>query len=67
MRLQINEVYPDGVPWTTVPPSLLQNLPRLPKEVEYRIVDRDLILWDDKANVVVDVFRQAIPAVSPSK
>jgi hypothetical protein len=67
MRLQINEVYPDGVPWTTVPPSLLQNLPRLPKEVEYRIVDRDLILWDDKANVVVEVFRQAIPAVSPSK
>jgi hypothetical protein len=61
MRLHINEVYPEGIPWTTVPPSLLQNLPRLPKEVEYRIVDRDLILWDVKANLVVDVFRGAIP------
>ena len=61
MRLHINEVYPEGVPWTTVPPSLLQNLPHLPNEVEYRIVDRDLILWDVKANLVVDVFRQAIP------
>jgi len=61
MRLHINEAYPEGIPWTTVPPSLLQNLPRLPKEVEYRIVDRDLILWDVKANLVADVFREAIP------
>jgi len=61
MRLHINEVYPEGVPWTTVPPSLLQNLPHLPQEVEYRIVGRDLILWDVKANLVVDIFRLAIP------
>lgn len=64
MRLSINEVYPEGIPWTTVPPSLIQDLPRLPKEVEYRIVDRDLILWDVKANLVVDILRQAIPSVS---
>lgn len=61
MRLHVNEAYPEGVPWTTVPPSLLQNLPRLPKEVEYRIVGQDLILWDVKASLVVDLFRQAIP------
>lgn len=63
MRLNVNEVYPEGMPWTTLPPSLIQNLPRLPKEVEYRIVDRDLILWDVKANLVVDIFRQVIPSV----
>jgi hypothetical protein len=64
MRLNVNDVYPEGVPWTTVPPTLILNLPRLPKEVEYRIVDRDLILWDVRANLVVDIFRQAIPSVS---
>jgi hypothetical protein len=64
LHLHINETYPEGAPWTTVPPSLLQNLPRLPKEVEYRIVGQDLILWDVKANLVVDLFRQAIPWVS---
>jgi hypothetical protein len=64
MRLHINEAYPEGIPWTTVPPSLLQNLPRLPKDVEYRIVGQDLILLDVKANLVVDLFRQAIPSVS---
>jgi hypothetical protein len=61
LHLNINESYPEGLPWTTVPPSLLQNLPRLPHEVEYRIVDRDLIVWDVKANLVVDILRQAIP------
>jgi hypothetical protein len=61
LHLSVNEAYPEGLPWTTVPPSLLQNLPRLPHEVEYRIVDRDLILWDVKANLVVDILRQAIP------
>lgn len=67
MRLEINQSYPDGVASTTVPPTLLQNLPRLPKELEYRIVDRDLILWDAKANVVIDVFRQAMPQILAEK
>ena len=61
VRLKVNEVYPDGVSQTTVPPTLLQKLPKLPDELEYRIVGRDLILLDVRANLVVDLLRQVLP------
>ena len=61
VHLKVNEVYPDGVPHTTVPPTLLQNLPKLPDELEYCIVGRDLILLDVRANLVVDLLKGIIP------
>jgi len=57
----INEPYPDGVPYTTVPPTLLLIFPKLPDEVVYRVVLRDLLLLDLKANLVVDVIPGIIP------
>lgn len=61
IRLQVNQVYPVGVPYTIVPPTLLQRFPTLPNEVAYRIADRDLVLLDVNANMVVDVMREAVP------
>jgi hypothetical protein len=60
LHLGINESYPDSVPLQSMPPSLLLNLPKLPKELEYRFVGRELVLRDVPANVVVDF----IPDVS---
>lgn len=53
-HLNVNDSYPPGVPLQSTPPSLLQNLPPLPPEVEYRITGRDLVLLDAKANLVID-------------
>ena len=64
VSLQVNNTYPDGVPVTTVPPSVLQKLPPLPKEVQYRIVDRFLVLQDVRANLIVDFMDGAIPSKS---
>lgn len=61
VRLQVNQVYPDEVPQTTVPPTLLLKLPKLPDEIEYRIVGHDLALLDVKANLVIDLIPDAIP------
>lgn len=61
VHLKVNQLYPDGVPHTTVPPTLLQELPKLPDEVEYRIVGRDLVLFDVRANLVVDVLHEILP------
>src|SRR5579859_5994470 len=44
LRLGVNESYPDAVPLQSMPPSLLLNLPKLPKELEYRFVGRELVL-----------------------
>ena len=59
--LQVNGVYPDAVAETTFPSTLLQKLPALPDELEYRIMGRDLVLVDSKANLVVDLFHEALP------
>ena len=56
LRLDVNQSYPDGVPLQSMPPSLLLNLPQLPKELEYRFVGHELILRDTAPNLVVDVM-----------
>jgi hypothetical protein len=57
----VNQIYPEKLPKGTFPVSLLQELPQLPEDVEYRIVGTFLILRDGKANLIVDY----IPAVLP--
>jgi hypothetical protein len=59
--LQVNGMYPDAVAETTFPSSLLQKLPTLPDELAYRIMGRDLVLVDSKANLVIDLFHEALP------
>jgi hypothetical protein len=57
LHLDINDSYPALVPLQSSPPSLLENLPPLPPEIEYRITGSDLVLLDAKANLIVDVIR----------
>jgi hypothetical protein len=60
VRLKVNAAYPEGAPLPTVPANLLANLPQLPEALEYRVVDRHLILRDVDANVIVDFIPNAI-------
>jgi len=61
--LKVNQVYPNvsGQPLQSVPPTLLLNLPVLPKGLEYRIVDHTLVLRDTNANMIVDFLPDALP------
>jgi hypothetical protein len=61
VRLQVNGRYPDGIPLTTMPPSVLAELPRIPADVEYRFIGTRLILLDVHAQLVVDYMDAAIP------
>jgi hypothetical protein len=58
-RVSVYNSYPF---WATreVPGLLLQQLPTLPAELEYRVVDHDLAILDVDANLVLDVLRGAI-------
>lgn len=58
--LAVNAMYPSNAPLSTVPPSVLLKLPKLADGMEYRFVGRHLILYDGKANVIVDILRNAI-------
>ena len=60
MPLAVNLEYPQGIPLQTTPPTLLANLPKLPAGFEYRVVDRNLVLLDVEANLIVDYLPDAI-------
>ena len=51
--LKVNAVIPGG-PLPTMPGNVLRVLPRLPEELEYRIVNGHLVLRDVQANMIVD-------------
>src|SRR4029077_13782065 len=61
LALRVNETYPQHVPLQSVPPTLLQNLPALPPELEYRVVGHALVLRDIGANLIVDFIPDLIP------
>ncbi len=42
-------------------PAVLLALPDLPRELEYRVIGRDLALLDTELNLVVDVLEAAFP------
>jgi hypothetical protein len=60
---QVNAAYPKDVALSTMPPDVLLSLPELPKEkeVEYRFAGKHLILYDAKANLIIDFMLNALP------
>jgi hypothetical protein len=60
IALKVNANYPEGQPLPTMPSNLLANLPQLPDSLEYRVVDKHLILRDVDANIIVDYVPNAI-------
>jgi hypothetical protein len=59
--VRVNGTYPDESPLITTPPTLLNRLPELPKELTYRILGRTFVLLDNKTNLIVDFIPDAIP------
>jgi len=57
---KVNAPYPEGNALPTTPPNILAALPPLPEELEYRIVEKNLILRDVQANIIVDFIPNAI-------
>ena len=60
----INGIYPDGKPYSTVPGTILAVLPALPDDVEYRFLGRHLILLDVRADVILDRIPYAIRCIN---
>ena len=57
---EVNADYPKTKAVSTVPPSVIAALPALPEDVYYRFLDRDLILHDLRANIILDRIDDAI-------
>ena len=61
-KLKVNARYPDSVPVTTVPVDVLQTLPKLTEDLEYRFIGDALILFDVHAHIIADYIEHAIPS-----
>ena len=61
--LRANDIYPEDIPQTTMPPTLLRRLPALPAELAYRIVGRALVIQELRTNMIVDFMPDAIPGL----
>jgi len=61
VTMSVNSRYPDDVPISTMPPDVLQKLPKMPEEFEYRFVGRHLVILDVHAHLIVDFVTNAIP------
>jgi len=58
---KVNSEYPKDVALSTVPPDVLLSLPPLPEDVQYRFAGKHMILYDAKANLIIDFMLNAIP------
>jgi hypothetical protein len=66
----VNQIYPTSYPLATFPPGVLRRIPALPKTLEYRFVQRHLIIRDSEANLILDILPNASPpraVSSPAK
>ena len=61
VKLAVNGRYPDTVPLATVPPQVLQTLPKLTEDLEYRFIGDSLILLDVRAHVIADFIEGVLP------
>ena len=58
---KINGENPQDAPLGTVPPDVLASLPPLPEDIQYRFVGGHLILYDARANLIIDYMLNAMP------
>jgi hypothetical protein len=60
-RIVVNARYPDAVPLSTIPPQVLQGMPKLPEEMEFRFIGNTLVLMDVHAHIIADYVPDAFP------
>ena len=59
--VKVNGVYPEAAELLEMPPTLLLELPELPKQVRYRFVGNSLLIVDRENHLIVDYMTNALP------
>ena len=57
----VNDRYPDVAPVSSMPVQLLETLPKLPAELEYRFLGKHLVLVCTPARIVLDFTPNVLP------
>ncbi len=59
--LRVNYTYPSSKELVEMPPKLLLKLPKLPKQLRYRFVGRNMLLVDRENGLIIDYMVDALP------
>ena len=59
--LRVNYPYPETQEQIQMPPTLLLQLPQLPKQLRFRFVGRSMLLVDRESGLIVDYMTNALP------
>lgn len=59
--VSVNAPFPEGVPMTSMPPAVLQILPKLSEHLHYRFIGTTLVLLDTHAHMIADYIDNALP------
>ena len=57
----INQIYPAKAALPTVPPLLLAKLPMLPDNLQYRFIDRHMVILDGDTQMIIDYVSNVLP------
>ena len=60
----VNKVFPQNAALPTVPPLLLNAMPKLPDNLQYRFYDRHIVLLDGDTELIVDYILNALPPLA---
>ncbi len=55
-KVRVNQALPGNAPFVSIPPPLLRALPELPPELRYVALSGALIIWDQHADMVLDIM-----------
>ena len=61
VQVKVNIPYPEAAELLEMPPSLLLELPQLPKQLRYRFVGTSLLLVDRENQLIIDYMTNALP------
>jgi Skp family chaperone for outer membrane proteins len=59
--LRVNYPYAQTAELSEMPATLLVKLPKLPKELRYRFVGRNMLLVDRESDLIIDFMPEALP------
>ena len=67
IKVRANAPLPPNAPFVTIPPPLLRALPQLPPELRYVALSGALIIYDQHADLVVDIMPRLFDPLIYSK
>lgn len=60
-NLNVNDRYPETIPFSTMPLQVLKTLPKLDEGLEYHFIGRRLVLFDTHASIILDFTENVLP------